>query len=236
MDSMSFLITWYENIILSVLISLSNQMFIIMRSTKRLNILWIDMNCVTRISTLYTKVEACCFVMLWHMNINLMEQCALGFMHVILNCYRKELAPLHLIQWLNFLRMKCWLIGRQPLGNIPSNLSALLQLHLHSRPNHWPQWIGQGQPQDKRRNTKVLGLGACYIGGLMVITPKLLEPLGHGHTIDIRTIFDHNYETPPIAHRPAGANHSAGNPMDGLEQFSCHIPALKHLYNNSIFK
>ena len=31
-------------------------------------------------------------------------------------------------------------------------LSALLQLHLHSRLNIWIQWIGQRQPEDQTRN------------------------------------------------------------------------------------
>ena len=43
------------------------------------------------------------------------------------------------------------------------------------------------------------------------------------------------YQTPPIAHKPAGANHSVGNPIEDLVQWSCHIPTLRHLNNNSIF-
>ena len=43
------------------------------------------------------------------------------------------------------------------------SLSALLQLHLHSRLNTWLQWIGQYQLQDETRNIKLLGFGAPYI-------------------------------------------------------------------------
>ena len=45
-------------------------------------------------------------------------------------------------------------------------LSALLQLHLHSRLNTWLTWIGQ--LQDETRNIKVLGFGAPYIRGSTV--------------------------------------------------------------------
>ena len=47
-------------------------------------------------------------------------------------------------------------------------LLALLQLHLHSRPNTWLKWIGQRQLQDKVRNIYVFGFGAPYIRGLTV--------------------------------------------------------------------
>ena len=42
-------------------------------------------------------------------------------------------------------------------------LSALLQLHLHSRVNTWLQWIGHRQLQDETRNIKVLEFGAPYV-------------------------------------------------------------------------
>ena len=42
-------------------------------------------------------------------------------------------------------------------------LSALLQLHLHSRFNTWLQSIGQRQLQHETRNIKVLVFGASYV-------------------------------------------------------------------------
>ena len=49
------------------------------------------------------------------------------------------------------------------------DLSALLQLHLHSQLNTWLQWIGQRQLQDETRNTYVWRwLGASYIRELTV--------------------------------------------------------------------
>ena len=42
-------------------------------------------------------------------------------------------------------------------------LSALLQLHLHSRINTWFQWIGQRQLQDETNIILSLGFGATYI-------------------------------------------------------------------------
>ena len=51
-------------------------------------------------------------------------------------------------------------------------LSALLQLHLHSRLNTWLHWIGQRQLQDETRNIQVWGLCASYIWDFTVITLK----------------------------------------------------------------
>ena len=48
-------------------------------------------------------------------------------------------------------------------------LSALLQLHLHSRLNAWHQWIEQSQLQEETRNSQGLGFGAPYISGLVVM-------------------------------------------------------------------
>ena len=48
-------------------------------------------------------------------------------------------------------------------------LSALLQLHLHSRLNIWLQWLRQRQLQDETRNIQLFGFGATYIRGMMVI-------------------------------------------------------------------
>ena len=42
-------------------------------------------------------------------------------------------------------------------------LSALLQLHLHSRLKTWLEWIGQRQLQDKTGNVSVWQFGASYI-------------------------------------------------------------------------
>ena len=49
-------------------------------------------------------------------------------------------------------------------------LSALLQLHLHSRLNTWLQWIGQRRLQDEMRI--ILGIRASYIRDFTV-TPLL---------------------------------------------------------------
>ena len=57
-------------------------------------------------------------------------------------------------------------------------LSALLQLHLHSRLNIWLQWIRQRQPQDNTRILWELGFSASYISDLtvciifMIVTAK----------------------------------------------------------------
>ena len=53
-------------------------------------------------------------------------------------------------------------------------LSALLQLHLHSRLNAWLQMveIGQRQPSEETRNIYILGFGAVYIRGLTVVEER----------------------------------------------------------------
>ena len=67
-------------------------------------------------------------------------------------------------------------------------LSALLQLH-HSRLNTWLQWIGQRQLQDETRNIEVLGFGAPYIRGFVVI--KKLFFFNHQATLTL-TMADHS--------------------------------------------
>ena len=54
-------------------------------------------------------------------------------------------------------------------------LSALLQLHLHSRLNTWHQQLGQMQLHGETRNIKVLGIGASYIRDLTVYCCILLN-------------------------------------------------------------
>ena len=58
-------------------------------------------------------------------------------------------------------------------------MSALLQLHLHSQPNTWLQWIGQRQQHDETRNIYVLGLGAFYIRELTVYYINNMVPRGN---------------------------------------------------------
>ena len=41
-------------------------------------------------------------------------------------------------------------------------LSALLQLHLHSRLNTWLQWIGRSHPKTRRETFMFFGFGASY--------------------------------------------------------------------------
>ena len=53
-------------------------------------------------------------------------------------------------------------------------LSALLQLHLHSRLKIWLQWIEQRQLQEETRNILALGLGALYIRSFAVYTPCII--------------------------------------------------------------
>ena len=48
-------------------------------------------------------------------------------------------------------------------------ISALLQLHLHSRLDTWLQWIGQRQLQDEARNMQVLEFSASYTRGLRFV-------------------------------------------------------------------
>ena len=47
--------------------------------------------------------------------------------------------------------------------SLEHRLSALLQLHLHSRLNTWLHWIGQRQLQDEARNIPVCWFGESYI-------------------------------------------------------------------------
>ena len=49
-------------------------------------------------------------------------------------------------------------------------MSALLQLHLHSRLNTWLQWTGHRQLHDETRNIEVLGFVATYTRGLTVVS------------------------------------------------------------------
>ena len=54
-------------------------------------------------------------------------------------------------------------------------LSALLQLHLHSRLNTWLHWIGQRQLQDETRNIEVWGFGAAYIRYFTVVLSTFMS-------------------------------------------------------------
>ena len=47
------------------------------------------------------------------------------------------------------------------------HLSALLQLHLHSRFNSWLQWFRERQLQDKTRNIKVYRFGAIIVSSMI---------------------------------------------------------------------
>ena len=63
------------------------------------------------------------------------------------------------------------IIGYSQTSNISGSLeglSALLQLHIHSRLNTWLQLIGQRQLQDETKIIHVLEFGATYIRGLAV--------------------------------------------------------------------
>ena len=48
-------------------------------------------------------------------------------------------------------------------------MSALLQLHLYSQLNTWLQWIERKQLQEGTRNIKVLGFGATYTRGFLIL-------------------------------------------------------------------
>ena len=65
------------------------------------------------------------------------------------------------------------LVGNKIVGitqmYLEHRMSALLQLHLHSRLNTWLQCIGQSQLQDEARNIKLLGFGAPYIKRLTIV-------------------------------------------------------------------
>ena len=68
--------------------------------------------------------------------------------------------------------MRHTLVGNKSVDHadvIGPCLSALLQLHLHSGLYTWLQWIGHRQLQNEMRIIKVLGFGAPYIRGLMIV-------------------------------------------------------------------
>ena len=52
-------------------------------------------------------------------------------------------------------------------GRTKASAPALSQLHFHSRPITWLQWIGQRQLKDKTRNLYVFEFGASYIWSLV---------------------------------------------------------------------
>ena len=58
-------------------------------------------------------------------------------------------------------------------------LSALLQLHLHSRLHNWIRWIGQRQLLDETGSISVLEFGATYIRGLMVYINNIHRFIRH---------------------------------------------------------
>ena len=64
------------------------------------------------------------------------------------------------------------MINSHAQWNIRLNLSALLQLHLHSRLNTWLQWIEQRQLQHEKRTISVLGFGVTYIRDFVVSRTK----------------------------------------------------------------
>ena len=94
-----------------------------------------------------------------------------GNPEVIYKFYRQVLGPLKTVssevEYLSALieNLVLVIIWRQ---NSCRHLSALLQLHRHSRLNNvtWLKRIGQKQRQDETRNISVVGFGASYIRGL----------------------------------------------------------------------
>ena len=54
----------------------------------------------------------------------------------------------------------------------PDVVSAMLQLHLHSRLNTWLQYITQIQAQDQMRDISVLRFGAPYARDFTVVYIK----------------------------------------------------------------
>ena len=54
-------------------------------------------------------------------------------------------------------------------------LSALLQLHLHSRLNTWLWWIAQWQLQDETRNISVFGFDATYIRSFTAVLSQWIK-------------------------------------------------------------
>ena len=62
-------------------------------------------------------------------------------------------------------------------------LSALLQLHLHSRLNAWLQGVGQRRLQDEMRIISILGFGASYIKDSTVIHVNKRSPGGEMNNV-----------------------------------------------------
>ena len=66
----------------------------------------------------------------------------------------------------------------------------MLQLHLHSRLNTWPQWFWQRQPQDWTRNISVVEFGALIFEAwqYIQITSKFscaFEGYAHGFRLSV---------------------------------------------------
>ena len=68
-------------------------------------------------------------------------------------------------------------------------LSALLQLHLHSRLNIWLDWIGQRQLQGETRNIYVWRFCASYIRDFTVLTNLTWMINHHGHSMNVAIIL-----------------------------------------------
>ena len=69
--------------------------------------------------------------------------------------------------------IRCTLVGNKIVitqMQLEQRLSALLQLHFHSRLNTWLQRIPQRQLQGEMRNIYVFGFGVAYIRGLMEVS------------------------------------------------------------------
>ena len=71
-------------------------------------------------------------------------------------------------------------------------VSALLQLYFHSRLNTCLQWIRQRQLRDETRNISVLGVGASYIRGLMVVLYCLVRKVSHTVVFELVCELDYN--------------------------------------------
>ena len=65
-----------------------------------------------------------------------------------------------------FAKPFCSLVGKTH----GTRLSALLQLHPHSRLNTWIDWIGKRQLQDETRKIQIWGFCAYYIREFTVIS------------------------------------------------------------------
>ena len=78
--------------------------------------------------------------------------------------WRNAAEYLYIVQWTSNMRRA--LVGKWQLlitqMCVELRLSALLQLHLLSRLNTWPQYIEQRQLQDEQTNIEVLGFGLCW--------------------------------------------------------------------------